>query len=146
MCPRKHLCMNETPLFFSGALATMPARSSPPTSSSAPTTATRLALTVTWRLTLSAMPLKMAIIRKVGENSFCCRTLFCKKFYPSDSRKLPPPWQRFDEVTNSKRRIPVKPPEEREEEESQPKNSSGSSINTSRNGLVLKILSRVNIS
>ena len=69
MCPRKNLSQNNVSLLFSDAPATMPARSSPPTSNSAPTTATRLALTVTWRLTLSAIPPKMAIIRKVGENS-----------------------------------------------------------------------------
>ena len=50
------------------------------------------------------------------------------------SRKTPPPWPRNgEEETNYKRRIPVKPPEEKDGDDRQPKNSRGSSINTNRN-------------
>ena len=51
----------RTSTCFSDALATTLARSSPPTSSSAPTTATRRAPTDIWRLILSAMLRQMDV-------------------------------------------------------------------------------------
>ena len=78
MCPRKNLSQNNVSLLFSDAPATMPARSSPPTSNSAPTTATRRALTDTWRLTLSATPKKMVIMRKVSDKIFWRNILLVK--------------------------------------------------------------------
>ena len=83
--------------------------------------------------------------KKCERKNILAQYFIGKNYSPSvDSRKLLPPWQKYDEEANSKRRIPVKPPEEREEDESQTKNSSGTSINSSRNGFVNQIMYTVN--